>query len=138
VRTVPLKRLGSCGIILNLVLKSFNPIEQISSLSIRILPPLGSTRRNKELIRVDLPLPVRPTTPILFPAWKVQVIPLSTKGAFGRYLTCHLMITLKISERQSNFPCLCIFYKFWSGCNVTGFTQMKIILPCNLSYLIKS
>lgn len=53
-----------------------------------ILPPAGSTRRNNELMSVDFPLPVLPTTPILFPAGNVQVIPLRTRGMFGRYLTC--------------------------------------------------
>lgn len=87
-RTVPLKRVGSWGIILSLVLRSLRPMEQISNLSISILPPAGSTRRNNELISVDFPLPVLPTTPILFPATKVQVIRLRTSGAFGRYLIC--------------------------------------------------
>ncbi|KAL6841680.1 hypothetical protein ACP4OV_028509 [Aristida adscensionis] len=41
-------------------------------------------RRNNELISVDFPLPVLPTTPILFPAANVQVIPLRTSGAFAR------------------------------------------------------
>lgn len=87
-RTVPLKSVGSWGIILSLVLRSLRPIEQISKLSISILPPTGSTRRNSELMSVDFPLPVLPTTPILFPAGKVQVIPLRTSGVFGRYLIC--------------------------------------------------
>jgi len=86
-RTMPLKRVGSCGIILSFNLRSFRPMEHISSPSIRILPLAGSIRRNRELIRVVFPLPVLPTTPILFPAAKVQVIPFRTKGAFGRYFT---------------------------------------------------
>jgi len=54
-----------------------------------ILPPTGSTRRNKAPIRVDFPLPVLPTIPILFPPLKVQLIPCSTSGALGLYCIWH-------------------------------------------------
>jgi len=101
-RTVPLKSVGSWGIILNLVLRSFRPMEQISNLSISILPPAGSTRRNNELISVDFPLPVLPTTPILFPAAKVQVIPLRTSGAFGRYLICSWSTSQQVNFSNLN------------------------------------
>lgn len=55
----------------------------MSSPSIRILPPAGSTRRHSVLIRVVFPLPVLPTTPMLFPASKVQVMPFRTKEHSG-------------------------------------------------------
>jgi len=84
---LPLKSVGSWGMMLSLVLKSFNPIEHMFIPSIRISPVEGSTKRNKALISVLFPLPVLPTTPILLPSLKVQVIPLRTNGAFGRYLT---------------------------------------------------
>jgi len=83
---LPLKRVGSWGMMLSLVLKSFNPIEHMLTPSIRISPLEGSTKRNKALISVLFPLPVLPTTPTLLPSLKVQVIPLSTNGALGRYL----------------------------------------------------
>lgn len=72
---------------LSFVLKSFNPIEQMSSTSIRILPLSGSTKRKNALINVVFPLPVVPTTPTLVPSLNVHVIPLRTIGEFGRYLT---------------------------------------------------
>jgi hypothetical protein len=34
---------------------------------------------------VDLPLPVRPTTPIFLPPWNVHVIPCNTNGEWGLY-----------------------------------------------------
>jgi len=83
---LPLKRVGSWGIMLSLILKSFNPIEQMFIPSIRISPLEGSTKRNKALISVLFPLPVLPTTPTLLPPLNVQVIPLRTNGALGRYL----------------------------------------------------
>jgi hypothetical protein len=34
---------------------------------------------------VDLPLPVRPMTPIFCPPWNVHVIPCNTNGEWGLY-----------------------------------------------------
>jgi len=51
-RTVPRKRVGSCGMIPRRDLKSRRPIMLMSSPSIRMRPPAGSTSRNKALIRV--------------------------------------------------------------------------------------
>ena len=56
--------------------------------STTIFPPAGSTRRNKALVRVVFPLPVRPTIPILCPPRNVQLMPRRTNGASGRYLIC--------------------------------------------------
>lgn len=88
-RILPLKRVGSWGIMLSFNLRSFRPMVQMSRPSIRILPPAGSTNRNKALISVVFPLPVLPTTPILCPAGKVQVIPFRTSGACKRYFICN-------------------------------------------------
>lgn len=74
---------------LSFILKSFKPMEHISSPSTRIFPLAGSTKRNKALISVVLPLPVLPTTPTLLPSLNVHVIPLRTNGAFGRYFICN-------------------------------------------------
>lgn len=86
--TVPSKRTGSWGIIPNRDRRSWSPSAQISMPSIIIFPADGSTSLNKTWINVDFPLPVRPTTPIFSPPWMLRVMPLSTKGVFGRYLTC--------------------------------------------------
>lgn len=90
--------------ILSFVLKSFNPILQISSPSMRILPLSGSTNLNKALINVVLPLPVLPTTPTLVPSMIVQVIPVRTRGAFGRYRIFHCQGTKK-SEYEFSLSC---------------------------------
>ena len=83
---LPLKSVGSWGMMLSFVLKSFNPIEHMLIPSMRMSPLDGSTKRNKALISVLFPLPVLPTTPTLLPSLNVQVIPLRTNGALGRYL----------------------------------------------------
>jgi len=51
--------------------------------STTICPPAGSTRRKRAPMRVDFPLPVLPTIPILCPPSNVHVIPRSTSGASG-------------------------------------------------------
>ena len=86
--TVPSKRTGSWGMIPNRDLRSWSPNMQMSRPSIIILPPEGSTSLKKTWIKVDFPLPVRPTTPIFSPPWMLRVMPLITRGVFGRYLTC--------------------------------------------------
>ncbi|KAF4366644.1 hypothetical protein G4B88_010719 [Cannabis sativa] len=47
--------------------------------SMIILPPEGSTSLKNTCINVDLPLPVRPTTPTFSPPLMLRVIPLRTK-----------------------------------------------------------
>ena len=86
-RTVPSNRVGSWGIMLNLDLKSCRPMVEMSSPSITILPPTGSTMRNRACISVDFPLPVRPTTPIFLPPQNVHVTPCSTIGKWSLYRT---------------------------------------------------
>jgi hypothetical protein len=51
---------------------------------------------------VDLPLPVLPTTPILYPPWKVTVRPLSTKSRFYLYLTLKLINLIYPLSGQSD------------------------------------
>ena len=84
--TVPWKRVGSWGIILSLDRKSCNPISDISTPSMIIRPADGSTIRNKAWMRVDFPLPVRPTTPTFLSPGNVQLIPLRTIGMSWLYL----------------------------------------------------
>ncbi|MFS7901704.1 hypothetical protein Hanom_Chr01g00002741 [Helianthus anomalus] len=69
-------------------LRSCNPRVEMLMPSMVILPPDGSTNLNRTWIRVDFPPPVLPTTPIFSPPLMLRVIPLITKGVFGRYLTC--------------------------------------------------
>lgn len=94
-RMLPLKRVGSWGMMLSFILKSFSPIEHILIPSIRMSPLVGSTMRNKALISVVFPLPVLPTTPTLLPSWNVQEMPFRTNGEFGRYLIWNHFIYLK-------------------------------------------
>ena len=54
----------TCGIIASLDLKSCNPIFEISSSSIKILPDADSIIRNRARVNEDFPAPVLPTTPI--------------------------------------------------------------------------
>uniref|UniRef100_A0A7C8ZKD3 Uncharacterized protein n=1 Tax=Opuntia streptacantha TaxID=393608 RepID=A0A7C8ZKD3_OPUST len=44
-------------------------------------------------MRVDFPLPVRPTTPTFSPPFMLTVMPLSTRGVLGLYLTCKSLIS---------------------------------------------
>lgn len=84
---VPSNKMGSWGMILRRLRRSWTPIVEISILSITIRPLDGSTKRNSAWIKVDLPLPVLPTIPIFFPPGKQQVTPRSTKGRFSLYRT---------------------------------------------------
>lgn len=53
--TVPTNRTGSWGITVSLALRSSRPIVQMSTSSMRMVPPAGSTRRNKAIPSDDLP-----------------------------------------------------------------------------------
>lgn len=85
--TDPSKRTGSWGMIPNRDRRSCSPSMQISILSMIIFPAVGSTSLKKTWIKVDFPLPVRPTTPIFSPPLMLRVMPLSTRGVVGRYRT---------------------------------------------------
>lgn len=54
----------TCGMIVSLFLRSCRPIEEISTLSMRMRPPAASIIRNRQLVKLDFPAPVRPTMPI--------------------------------------------------------------------------
>lgn len=86
--TVPSNIVGSCGIMLNLERKSWRPILHMSTSSIKMLPCLGSTMRKSACINVDLPLPVRPTTPTFFLPGMIHVMFFKTDGRCSAYLTC--------------------------------------------------
>lgn len=87
-RTVPWKRTGSWGIIPNRDLRSWRPTVQMLIPSTVIFPAEGSINLNNTWMRVDFPLPVRPTTPIFSPPSMVRETPFRTRGVFGRYRTC--------------------------------------------------
>ena len=50
-------------------------------------PAVGSTMRNKVLMRVDLPQPVRPTMPIFSRGLMLRVRPFRTRSKSSLYLT---------------------------------------------------
>mmetsp|Transcript_6529 Transcript_6529/g.18221 ORF Transcript_6529/g.18221 Transcript_6529/m.18221 type:complete len:204 (-) Transcript_6529:2959-3570(-) len=56
-----------------------------STPSKRMRPASISTRRNNAAVRVDLPAPVRPTTPHRWPDWREKVRPFSERGKPGLY-----------------------------------------------------
>lgn len=60
----PENNAGSCGMIEILDRRSCSPIRMVFTPSMCISPEEGSTRRNKAVMREDLPAPVRPTIPI--------------------------------------------------------------------------
>mmetsp|Transcript_10771 Transcript_10771/g.26106 ORF Transcript_10771/g.26106 Transcript_10771/m.26106 type:complete len:228 (+) Transcript_10771:193-876(+) len=86
-RTEPVKRTGSCGMMLNCFLRSSSPILVHSMPSTSMYPAVGSTSRSNTCINVDLPAPVLPTIPIFWPPSMVTVSPFRTRGSPGRYLT---------------------------------------------------
>uniref|UniRef100_A0A0A9FR13 Uncharacterized protein n=1 Tax=Arundo donax TaxID=35708 RepID=A0A0A9FR13_ARUDO len=80
--------IGSCGMMLSLPRKSCSPILQMSTLSISIVPSLGSTIRKRAWIKVDFPLPVRPTIPTFFLPGIVHDMFFKTEGRCSAYRTC--------------------------------------------------
>jgi len=93
--TVPSNKAGSCGIMLSLDLRSWRPISHMSTLSIIMHPSLGSTILKIACMRVDFPLPVRPTTPIFFLPGNVQVIFFNTDGRCSAYLICNIIFSVE-------------------------------------------
>ena len=67
----------------NLLLKSVNPIFEMSTPSTKILPSVGSTKRKKDKANVDLPEPVRPRTPTFSPGLISKFSLCSTLGRSG-------------------------------------------------------
>jgi hypothetical protein len=72
---------------LSLPLKSCSPIFKMSTLSIWIVPPLGSMILKSAWIKVDFPLPVRPTIPTFFLPGIVHDMFLKTDGRCSAYRT---------------------------------------------------
>lgn len=54
----------TCGMIVSLFLRSCRPMVEISTSSMMMRPPAASMMRNRQLVRLDFPAPVRPTMPI--------------------------------------------------------------------------
>mmetsp|Transcript_16137 Transcript_16137/g.54436 ORF Transcript_16137/g.54436 Transcript_16137/m.54436 type:complete len:239 (-) Transcript_16137:1261-1977(-) len=71
-RPVPSKITASCGIMATRSLKSPRPILETSTPSISTVPPHGSTSLKSAIMIVDLPAPVRPTTPQRSPPFKTK------------------------------------------------------------------
>jgi len=67
--------------------RSSRPIDVMSMPSKMILPAVGSTKRNKDSARVDLPDPVRPTMPIFSDGLVSKDTPLRTGSNSGAYLS---------------------------------------------------
>lgn len=83
---VPVKRVGSWGIMVTFWRREWSPNSEISSPSRTIFPTVWSSFSassrilSKPSVRVDLPLPVRPTTPIFSFDLMSNEIFLMTKG----------------------------------------------------------
>ena len=57
------RSLLTCGMIVMRLRRSWSPISVILTPSTVMMPPAGSMRRNRPIVREDLPAPVRPTIP---------------------------------------------------------------------------
>ncbi len=77
-------RTPTCGMMASCRLSASSPTVAVSTPSSRIVPAFTSMSRNSVSIRLDLPLPVRPTTPAEQPAGMVNVRSRSTGGRPGR------------------------------------------------------
>ncbi len=62
-----------------------SPILRTSTPSM-IMLPVGSARRNRAVIMLDLPAPVRPTIPIFSQGLVFRLSPFSTRGSVAAYL----------------------------------------------------
>lgn len=76
----------TCGITVNLSLKSWRPIDLISISSIIIEPEMASMILKSDNASEDFPAPVRPTIPIFIPAGTSKFISFNTKSNSGLYL----------------------------------------------------
>lgn len=77
---VPFINVGSCSIMVMHDLKSFTLYYLIYLSSMSILPSAGSKMRKRQLINVDFPAPVLPTSPTLCPFSIFKLTLLITKG----------------------------------------------------------
>ena len=83
----PLKRVGSWGIIVMFFRSYLKLTIEISTPSTKILPESSSRILNITKLRVLLPAPVLPTTPILWPPSILRFRPFKTSSVFSLYLT---------------------------------------------------
>ena len=81
-RMVPAKRQGSCRMMVIFERRSSRLSCEMSRPSSMIFPSAASRMRRRHNMMVDLPEPVLPTTPILWPPVKVTLSPLSTRSRF--------------------------------------------------------
>jgi hypothetical protein len=68
-----------------ILLKSCNPIVDISIPSITIFPAAASSIRKSAKVKDDFPAPVLPTTPTRSPPWMVNVTSRRQRSSSGRY-----------------------------------------------------
>jgi len=90
VLTVPVKRTGSCGIIVTFWRSSWSPIFSMFKSSKEIEPFVSELEANSRIlskpnVRVDFPDPVLPTTPIFSQFYTLKLMLLMTTGSSGRY-----------------------------------------------------
>mmetsp|Transcript_14016 Transcript_14016/g.47319 ORF Transcript_14016/g.47319 Transcript_14016/m.47319 type:complete len:336 (+) Transcript_14016:336-1343(+) len=95
-RIEPLKRVGLCGTMASAPRSSSSPRAWVSTPSMRMLPPQGSTTRNSAAVRELLPAPVRPTMPTRSPGRASKHTPRSTTLLVGEYLS--------ITSRNTTWP----------------------------------
>ena len=90
--TVPLNRKGVCGITERCCLRECRPIFRASyPPTFKTDPASGSMRRKRVWMIEDFPAPVRPTIPILCPAFAVKVTSFNTRGSPSLYLVDRLL-----------------------------------------------
>ena len=83
-RTVPAKRVGSCGMMTTASRRSCIPMVAISTSSMRICPSQGSVIPKRTEKMVDFPAPVWPTIPIFSPPLMERLRFWSARGRFER------------------------------------------------------
>ena len=99
-RIVPRKSVGSWGMMASLDRRSSNPTVAMFTPSMWMDPPESSTSRNKADMMLDLPAPVRPTTPIRSPPCTFKSMPCRTSGRPARYRICTCSNTISPSKGQ--------------------------------------
>jgi len=83
--SVPVKSVGSYGITVTFLRRTYRSSFEISTPSISISPSNSSTILLRLIQTVDLPAPVLPTTPTFEPGSTTNVSFFSTAGVFGLY-----------------------------------------------------
>merc|ERR1719234_2557741 len=88
-RRLPENRVGSCGMIVSLALRSCRPMVVISLPSMGTLPLVGSIILNSARLRLDFPAPVLPTMPTFSLSETSKLKFSRTQGSSGRYLVAY-------------------------------------------------